>query len=234
MVKNNEEQETEYNKIEPKVNTDDIKEEQVPEEERKKQERIVETKVVKRKKGLMERLVGGLAGPDGVKSIGAFVGQDIIVPAFKNIIADSVTSAINMMMFGDSGTRTGGGYRSNSGYSTPKQPRTNYTNRYAPTGTYHQPQQGPKAVNPNTSRMNAVEEYKIVDRREATDVLNKLQFDADTYGTVSVADYYDMIGVPTTWTHNTYGWYIEHLVNVQIRPIRGGYVLNLPPVVHLD
>lgn len=221
-------EETKYNKIKPSKS--DISEdgnEEGLEEPREKKEAIVSA--TKRKKGLMERLVGGLAGPDGVKSIGAYVGQDIIVPAFKNIIADSVTSAINMMMFGDGGARSGG-YRPHSGYSTPKTPRTNYTNRYQPT--QHQP--GPKIAKPSQGRMNAVEDYTIEDRRQAMDVLNKLQYDADIYGTVSVADYYDLIGAETTWTHNTYGWYLEHLVNVKVRPVRGGYILSLPPVVHLD
>lgn len=225
-------EETKYNKIDP-VKTDGIEEEDTS-KEREKQKTIVETKVVKRKKGLMERLVGGLAGPDGVKSIGAFVGQDIIVPAFKNIIADSVTSAINMMMFGESGTR--GGYRPPSGYSTPsRQPRTKYDNRYTASGNYGPTTGGAgRTAQPTQSRMNAVEDYTIENRHEALDVLNKLQQDADMYGRVSVADYYDMIGVETTWSHNSYGWYSEHLMNVKVRPVRNGYILSLPPVLHLD
>lgn len=227
MSKDTEKEETKYNKIKPVKETDnnDIVEE---EEVREKKKKIVDTKVTKHKKGLMERLVTGLAGPEGVRSIGQYVTQDIIVPAFKNIIADSVTSAINMMMFGEN-TGSRGGYRPTGGYSTPKSPRTNYANRYAPTHT-----QGPKVARPSPSRMSAVEDYTIEDRRQAIDVLAKMQQDADMYGTVSVADYYDLIGVATTWTHNTYGWYLEHLVDVKVRPVRGGYILSLPPVVHLD
>lgn len=227
MSKDTEKEETKYNKIEPVKDTSNEPEEEM-EDVREKKEKIVDAKVTKRKKGLMERLVSGLAGPEGVRSIGQYVTQDIVVPAFKNIIADSVTSAINMMMFGESGSNRGG-YRPPSGYSTPKLPRTNYSNRYAPT---QHPQA--KVARPTQSRMSAVDDYTIEDRRDAMDVLSKMQQDAEMYGTVSVADYYDLIGVQTTWTHNTYGWYLEHLINVKVRPVRGGYILSLPPVVHLD
>ena len=91
-----------YDKIEPKDNMNVTNKKEVDKDIiRPKMERIVMTDPVKPKRGLFSRLIHGAFGPDGFRKIGAYIGQDIILPAIKNIVADSITSGINMALFGE-------------------------------------------------------------------------------------------------------------------------------------
>lgn len=219
----------EYNKIEPEPTKDEEIEEEIV--ERDPQKRLVKSEVVEEKKGLARRLADAMSGPEGYGSLGGYLGKEIILPAVKNIVADSVTSAINMLMFGDSGPRS-------SSYHRPGQPgrisKTDYSSRYRPTGSYGSPvSQSQREPAVSERRRNMVGMYKIEDRNEALDVLEALVGNAQSYGAVSVADYYDMIGVETVFTDNSYGWTYDDLRTVTPRPMRGGYILNLPPVIKL-
>ena len=197
--------------------------------EKKTLERVVHTPPVKVKRGLIGRLVSGIVGPEGVSGIGEYVNEEIIKPAIKNIIVDAVTSGINMVMYGERGGRGTGGYRPTTNYqrSTHQSSyqRTNYTSRY----TQHnaEPVQQPREVVRNR---HVVEEYVLQDRHDASHVLVSLTENADSYGTVSVADYYELIGVPSTYTDNNYGWSIDTITRATIIGVRGGYVIKFPPL----
>lgn len=218
----------EYNKIEQNKP-------EVPKEENVTKEALkpVVTKAVKKqKKGLVERLVLGVIGPDGLPAIGRYVGSEIIVPAIKNIIADGVTSAINMAMFGENRPNT---TRSTGGYSrTPSTPQTNYASRYVSSSANQTPAQQAYS-RPVAARATRalVEDYIISDRNEALMVLENLTHSAETYGNVAVADYYDLIGEESSFTDNQYGWTAGDLIRAQILPTRGGYIIKMPPVIVL-
>lgn len=224
-------EETKYNKIEQKP-VEDQDEEQEIEEVKEKKEPIVNEPVKKRKKGLMERLVGGLAGPDGARGIGQYVKEDIVVPAIKNIIADSITSGINMMMFGEQGRPTNT-RNSNARYQGNVGGRTNYNKVYrGPSKSDYYGRNEPPTRKP-VPRGGTVEDYVIDNRHDALAVLDRLQADAEMYGVVSLADYYDLVGVETAYTHNEWGW-DEQMLQINLRPVRGGYIIPLPQPIHLD
>jgi len=216
---------TNYSDIKAKdnmtVSTDAV---EVP-SERKKLDPLVDVAPKKRKRGLVGRLVTGVLGPEGLPGIGAYVSEEIIIPAIKNIIVDAVTSGINMVMYPD-GKRNpyvGGGRNYNRTNVYSPRPITNYTSRY----TSH----NPDPVRPDRvvkGPRHMVEEYIIEDRAVAANVLTTITEHADMYGSVSVADYYDLIDVPSVYTDNNYGWTFESLSRAVIRPVRGGYVINLP------
>lgn len=211
---------TDYNDVKPSPK----KVEKAGEEvvvERVRKEAVVSGSVKKHKKGLVERLVVGILGPDGIPSIGSYVGKEIVKPAIKNIIADSITSGINMAMFGgDTPARRppSGGYNNRS-YS----PKTNYNQSYAPKSNYVE-----GSVKTSRRSGGRVEEYIIDNRRDAQDVLNGLHESILEYGMVTVADYYDLVGVEPIFTDNSFGW--TDLRATTITPVRGGrgYIINLP------
>lgn len=224
-----------YNKIEVKDNMV-IKNEQQESEtinlaEKKKQlTKVVDTPPKKVKHSLVSRLVSGILGPEGLPGIGSYVNDEIIKPAIKNIIFDAITSAASMAMFGDKNGHRGNG---RSGYSTGsgarrtyEKPTTNYGNRYGTS----QHSQAPADRTISRTKRHGVEEYVIEDRFDAAHVLTTLTEQADRYDSVSVADYYDLIGVDTTYTDNTYGWTIDTITRASIVPVRGGYVIKFPPV----
>lgn len=216
--------EKKYNEIPVKDNMkieQDNNGEEVVNTEKKEIKRVTNVQPKKVKRGLFGRLVTGIVGPEGLPGIGAYVNDEIIKPAIKNIIVDAVTSGINMIMYGDRGHR--GGHNRHSGPRRDYQPRTNYNSRYAASN------QEPERRVVRTSRYG-VEEYILDDRLEAANALTGLQEYAERYGSVSIADYYEMIGVPSQYTDNNYGWTVEAISRASIIPTRGGYIIKFPQV----
>lgn len=193
--------------------------------EKKNLKKLVDVQPKKVKHGLLGRLIHGVMGPEGLPSIGAYVNDEIVKPAIKNIIVDAVTSGINMVMYGEKspskgGTRPGyGGHR-----STSYRPSTNYSNRYSNSRPETEERR------PARPLRYGVEEYIIEERFDAAHVLTTLTENADAYDSVSVADYYDLIGVPSQYTDNTYGWTIDSITQASIVPVRGGYIIKFPAV----
>ena len=219
-----------YNEIEVKDNMKIEEEVEVETEDKdavRKELKQVTTVQPAKKKGLMGRLITGLVGPEGLPGIGAYVNDEIVKPAIKNIIVDSVTSGINMVMYGEKGGQSRGGYRphSSGGYRSGYRPNTNYSNNYRNTTV--EPKN--ERVITKTTRAS-VEEYTITDRYDAAHVLTTLTETADMYDSVSVADYYDLIGVPSQYTDNNVGWRMDSITRASIIPVRGGYVIKFPPV----
>lgn len=217
-----------YNEVEIKNNMkveSDENGEEVASKEKKDLKKVVATPPKKMKRSLMSRLAAGVLGPEGLPSIGTYVNEEIVKPAIKNIIVDAVTSGINRLIYGDSQPRTGGGRSAYPSNRTAYSPRTNYASRYPTTQT--EPRERTVATRPSRY---GVEEYVIEERFDAAHVLDSLRENADMYDSVSVADYYDLIGVPTQYTDNNYGWTIDTIVHSTIVPVRGGYVIKFPPV----
>lgn len=223
----NENEGKKYNKIKIKDNMN-VSNEQTEDElpEKKELSKVVGKQPKKRKRNLFGRLFSAVLGPEGVSGIGQYVADEIIVPAVKNLVVDSVTSGINMVMYGENKPRTSSSSYSRSSGSY--RPSTNYASRYS--NTSKAPDKASDRVIPRAIGRYGVEEYIIEDRYDASHVLTTLTESADMYNTVSVADYYDLIGVPSAYTDNSYGWTMDSIVKATIIPIRGGYVIKFPPV----
>lgn len=217
-----------YNEIEVKDNmkvAEEEVEETLPPRDKKDIKAVLSVKPTKVKHSLFGRLISGMVGPEGLPGIGAYVNDEIIKPAIKNIIVDAVTSGINMVMHGDRGGQSRGSGRQYPGSSrAPYRPSTQYNNNYRG----QEPQQQERVI-VNAGR-GGIEEYNITDRFDAAHVLTTLTELADMYDRVSVADYYDLIGVPSKYTDNNHGWTMDTITRSTIVPVRGGYVIKFPPV----
>lgn len=191
--------------------------------EKKSLEKVVTSQPKKVKKSLVGRLVSGVVGPEGASGIGEYINNEIILPAIKNIVVDAVTSGINKLMYGEQGGpnrygRSYGGSNYNRGSDTQ---RTNYSTRYTS-------QSRPDTKPARERGRHSIEEYIIADRYEASHVLTSLTEAADSYGSVSVADYYDLIDVASVYTDNQYGWTFESISRATIISVRGGFVIRFP------
>lgn len=199
--------------------------------EKKELKKVVSAQPKKMKRGLLGRLVSGVLGPEGAAGIGGYVNEEIVKPAIKNIIVDAVTSGINMIMYGEKGGPSRGYRGYGGGYGSGYRPPVNYNNsrptNYTSAYTSQQPE--PSRQMARSSR-HIVDEYVIEDRYDAASVLTTLTETADMYNTVSVADYYDLIGIESQFTDNSFGWTIDSITRATIVPVRGGYILKLPPV----
>lgn len=174
--------------------------------------------VAVRKKGLFERMFTSIIGPDGLSGIGSYLNREIVVPALKDMFVNTLTSGINMAVYKDEVPRSGV-------YNRPVS-STKY--RYS---DIQQPVAPPRPAPSRTANMrNEIEYYEIEDRQQAQRVLGELIRLARTYEWAKVADYYDMIGVESEFTHSNWGWLESDLMNVGFLNAGrdGAVVINLP------
>ena len=209
----------EYNKIEPRVSNVVERKEETKEQEQKVVKRITTAEPVK--KNLFSRLGNAVFGENGIKAIGRYVGSEIVVPAIKGIIVDGFITGVTKAVYGD----TSGPVRPKS-YGT--QPTGGYTNYNRYSSAQPAPVKPGNGYAQNVRASNRVGEYVIPDRADALETLQVLTDIAVKYGSVSVADYYDMIGVSTEYTDNSYGWIEEDLIHTTILSAGRGWIINLP------
>ena len=69
-------------------------------------------------------------------------------------------------------------------------------------------------------------------RGEAEIVLSKMDEIIDTYGIVTIADFYDLAGVTGDYTTNNYGW--TNIRNAEVVRVRDGYIIKMPKAMPID
>ena len=177
------------------------------------------TKVVKTKERSFLRRIGDILINQNEESLTDYVVNKVIVPSVKNMWADALISMIEFIF----GTR-----RPVSGSGS----KTNYTVFSNPASKPVQSSlQEPERYSIASSRQD-FKEVIFEERWQAEDTIDKMVTAIMEYGTVSVADYYDIVGVASNFTDNKYGW--TNLSNAHIERVGGGYLLKLPPTIKLD
>lgn len=75
-------------------------------------------------------------------------------------------------------------------------------------------------------------EFIFDSRSSAEKVLEELDEYMKLYGTVSIADVYDLVGETSPYTANNYGW--KNLNTASIVRVYNGYRLRLPSPIRID
>lgn len=177
------------------------------------------TKVVKTKERSFLRRIGDILINPNEGNISDYVINEVIIPSVKNMWADALISVIEFIF----GTRRP---RSSSGSKTNYTVFSNSNSKPAQSSL-----QEPERYSVATSRQD-FKEIIFEERWQAEDAVDKMTTAIMEYGTVSVADYYDIVGLPSNFTDNKYGW--TNLANAHIERVGGGYLLKLPPTIKLD
>ena len=194
-----------------KANSHRSKEEQkLPE---KKIEPVVKGKVTK-KKNNVRKLTDTFVSED-IQNVKSYVLMDVLVPAIKKAISDIVTNGIDMILYGESGRSTRKTNASTVSY------RNYYDNR-----------RDDRYSSSRTRTGYSYDDVILETRSEAEDVLTRMDELIDTYGVVSVADMYDLVGISCNYTDNKYGW--TNLRNAEPVRVRDGYMLKLPKALPID
>lgn len=184
-------------------------------EEVKKVEKIVSGNVRTVKKS-GARKFAELFIPEDVSDIKSFIIMDILVPAAKKVMSDTV----DMILYGGSrgGNKGGGGIANRVSYQ-----------RYYDRGGRDSRESS------RSSRSRATYDYDDIllpNRVQADAVLDKMDALIAEYGLVSICDYYDLVGVESDYTSNKYGW--TDLRTARVERVRDGYIIRLPKAVPLD
>lgn len=191
--------------------------ESVPE---KKIEKVISGTAKTKKKSEIQKFTDVFVSED-MNSVKSYIVMDVIVPAVKKAISDVVTNGIDMLLYGESGNRNNKKNRaSNVSYRSYYESRDDRRDRSFDRG-YSGRQAGYNFDN------------IILDNRgEAEDVLTRMDELIETYNIVSVADFYDLVGVSGNYTDNKYGW--TDLRSASIVRTRDGYMIKLPKALPLD
>ena len=181
-------------------------------------EKIVTTEVVITPPGIGKKIKGIFFGGE-FKSARMYVIADVLLPAARNAIYDTITEGTKRLIFGDSaGNRTRRPeMRSRVQYGTM------YNRPYQSTMLPNQPPRNPVRMNYRESS-----DILIASREEANDVLERMIDIVDKYEVASLADLLGLLGRPAAAIDNKWGW--TFLNTAEVRQVRNGYMLEMPPM----
>lgn len=192
----------------------------VPEEKPDKNiERVTTGEVIVKKKGIGAKFKDVFVMAD-FKSVAAYVVVDVLLPAAKNMIVDGASKGVERMMYGSASTRQRP-YGPSGPRVTYNQPVNRSYRDVISRSAAPRPEPGPR------NQRNVRDDFILSSREEAELVLERMNDILEQYEIVSVADFNELVGYPAVHTDNKWGW--SFLGDVQIRQLREGYLIDLPP-----
>lgn len=184
----------------------------------------VSVTVVKTKKRWYDRLAETFFGQgENAKSVWDYLIQDILVPAAKDTITDMVSSGFERLIYGEEARPRGRGPIRRGGDN-----HTPYDK-----ASYRTPTRGTQSRGVPRGNHN-FDDLALSSRREADEVLFRMREYAYQYKEVTVSDFLELLGEPTTPVDHYWGWTLDTLKAANVGPVRGGFVVLLPPTIRLE
>ena len=183
--------------------------------EKKKVEKVIAGTVKSKKKSEIRKFTDVFISED-IDNVKSYILLDVLIPAIKKAISDIVTNGIDMILYGETGKT--------KSYSTAS--KISYR-------SYYDGRNGRIDYSSIRTKIGYNYDDIIFDNRgEAEDVLSRMDELISTYGLVSVADLYDLVGITGNYTDNKYGW--TNIRSASVIRVRDGYMLKLPKALPLD
>lgn len=176
--------------------------------DRKKVEKVVHGKVRTKPKSGVSKFTDVFISEDAA-NVKSYIVMDVLVPAVKKAISDIVRDGIDMILYGESKGR-----------------RSSSASSYVSYRDYSRSDDRDRSRDSRTRSGYTHDDIILDSRGEAEEVLTRMDELIDTYGNVSVADLYDLIGKSCEYTDNKYGW--TNIRNAEPIRVRDGYMLKLP------
>lgn len=198
-----------------KPNSHRSRTEQETPEVRKKVEKVVKGNVKSTKKTGIRKLTENFISED-VNNVKSYVLMDVLLPAAKKAIYDIVTDGIDMILYGEvRGNKKQSGSSNKISYTKYYDRRDRDDDRYS--------------ASRRSRTIYDLDDIIIESRGEAEEVLSRMDELLETYGMVTVADLYDLVGISCNYTDNNYGW--TNIRNAEVVRVRDGYRIKLPKVL---
>ena len=198
-----------------KPNSHRYKEEQKAKtEERKPMQKVVSGKARVKKKGEVRKFMDSFFSED-IHNVKEYILTEVIIPSIKDALSNAINYGSDMMIYGDAKHSKKRSNASKVSYSR-----------------FYDDRRELRSNTSSSSRIRYSYDTVTVDSRgEAEEVLRRMDEALEEYGMVSVADFYDLVGVTGDFTDHNYGWL--DLRGAGIKRARDGYVFELPRVVPL-
>lgn len=191
-----------------------------PKQEREKVEQIVHGKVIQKNPNIFKRIARSMIAED-VTNVGDFVVDEVFRPALRNLVYDIVSQGSHRLLFG-----TARGRRS-------VVPGTGPVTSLKMA--YHQvnnPNESVRTMSREDQARHNFDEIILESHSDAVDVLDNLVARVERFGSASVADLYDYIGVTGSFADQRWGW--TNLDSADIRQTRRGFIFDLPRPISLS
>jgi hypothetical protein len=207
-------------RFEKEVKVEEIK------ENPKKVEKLVEGKVIRRKKPLGKKFAEVFIGGDS-RSVGSYILYDILIPATKDTLADMMSQGVERMLFGEVRSTSRRPYqrRNQNGYVS-----YNQVSRRQPP--WEQQRHEPRVPSRKARATHDFDEIVLDSRTEAEEVIDRLFDLVSQYESATVKDFYELVGVPTNYTDDKWGW--SDIRGAGVTRVRNGYLIDLPKPEPLD
>lgn len=180
--------------------------------EKKRVEKVIHGKVKVRPKSGLHKLTDVFISEDAA-NVKSYIVMDVLVPAVKKAISDIVRDGIDMILYGES------------------KGRSNSSSSYVSYRDYSRRDEDRFRDRDRDRRGYNHDDIVLESRGEAEEVITRMDELIETYGVVSVADLYDLVGKTCEYTDNKYGW--TNVRNAEPIRVRDGWMLRLPKALPL-
>ncbi len=194
-------------------------------EPKEKIEPVTAAAAVRRKKGLGHKFKETFIGGDSRSAVDHVVFT-VLIPSVRDMLYDAFESGMRSLIFGEQhrqGRRPG----TSSGYSGLGHVAYNRMSGPTPTRSAEPSQ---RSLSRRARARHDFDDLVIPSRREAEEVLDRMFDLLSRYGSVSVADLYELTGIQSSHTDMKWGWL--ELRGAKALPMRHGdqqvYLLDLP------
>lgn len=181
-------------------------------------ESVVTGEVVRKRKSKIQNVAETFFGGD-LKDVASYVVVDVMIPAAKDMLYDTVSQGFSRLLFGEVRQRTASTNREYTSYGSMSRDRSvrrvDQSRRNGRDDTFR-----------DRISSNDFDDITFRDRRDAEAVMDTLMDTIDHYGQCSVADLLKAAGMSPKYTDYDSGWH--DLSRASISRYRDGYVLNMP------
>ncbi len=198
--------------VDYKSNSHKSKEENKADVPEKKVEKVISGTARTKKKSEFSKFANTFISED-IQSVKDYILMDVLVPAVKKAISDVVTNGIDMILYGESGSKKSSSTSSKVSYRS-------YYDR-------------PNDRERHRSSSFDYDDILFDSRGEAESVLDRMDELISTYDVVSVADFYELADITNeNYMNNKYGW--KDIRSAKIVRTRDGYMIRMPRALPID
>lgn len=170
-------------------------------------ESVVSSQVQVKQKSAVKKLKESMFASD-LKTVGKYVVSEYLGPSLKKMGLDIIRNGAEMLIMGEVKKSTNGNHIQYNKIS--EESRRPYA---------------------NNSRYS-IDDIVLDSMGEAQMVLDKMQDIIDEFDSVTVLDFYELVGLKGKYTDAKYGW--KHLNGACVSRVSEGYILDLPRIRLLD
>jgi hypothetical protein len=188
-------------------------------------EKVTSGQTKRRKRSLRKQFVDMFMAGDP-RSAAQYALIDVLLPMIRDTVWETGSEYLRSLLQG--GTRRRGG-------STipPSGPlgHVNYT-RFSGPMAGSRMSSSMRAMSRSARARHDFDEIVLESRTEAEEVIDRLFDLVAKYETATVADLYELVGLPSNYTDHRWGW--TDVRGAGVTRIRDGYLLDLPDPYPLD